>query len=66
MFEPKTNKKSPNSEALVALIQTINTTTPETLLADLSPLLDLDAFLRQLAVETYLSDFGRPRRAWSG
>ena len=57
LFEPKTNKNSPNSTTLVELIQAINNATPESFADDVSSRLDVDQFLRQLAVEVYLSDF---------
>lgn len=55
-FELKTNKKTPNTGDLITLIQTVNKTTPQNFIAEVSPWLDIRKALRQLAVEIYLGE----------
>ena len=55
-FELKTNKKTPNPQPLIDLIQALNRATPETFIEEVSPRLDIDRFLLQLAVEIYLGE----------
>jgi len=55
-FELKTNKKTPNTQALISLVQALNNTTPETFIQDISPQLDIGRFLRIVAAEIYLGE----------
>ena len=55
-FELKTNKKTPNPQALIDLVKALNSATPETFIEVVSPLLDINRFLRHLAVEIYLGE----------
>ncbi|WP_321473218.1 CotH kinase family protein [uncultured Paludibaculum sp.] len=55
-FELKTNKKTPNAEELAAFVQSVNRTTPEIFIDDVSPHLDINRLLRHVAVETYLAE----------
>ncbi len=55
-FELKTNKKTPNTQALVDLVQALNSTTPDTFIVDVSPRIDISRFLRHVAMEIYLGE----------
>ena len=50
-FELETNEMENDRTDLVALIEVVENTTPETLLADISPLLDMDHFMKFTALE---------------
>jgi spore coat protein CotH len=50
-FDLETNEMENDRTDLVALIEVVQNTTPETLLADISPLLDMDHFMKFTALE---------------
>jgi spore coat protein CotH len=55
-FELKTNKKTPNTQALIDLVQALNSTTSDTFVEDVSGRIDINRFLRHVAVEIYLGE----------
>lgn len=55
-FEPKTNEKAPEPEALVDLIRAVNDTPDEEFAATIRTYLDPNQFLRYLAVEAFTAD----------
>ena len=55
-FDPQTNKSEPRPESVVKLVRTLNGTAPERFSAEMSPLLDIEKFLRHVAIEVYLAE----------
>lgn len=55
-FQLETNKSKPNFDALLRLIQTLDTTTPEQFIEEMAPLIDIENLIRHLALEVYLAD----------
>jgi spore coat protein CotH len=61
-FKPKTNETSLDASALVAFIATINQS--QSLATDIAPYLDLDHFLRYLAVEQVFAEIDGVAGDW--
>jgi spore coat protein CotH len=55
-FEPQTHESDPDPVPLIAMIRAINQSSDEQFLEKVSPYLDLEQFVRYLAVEAYLGE----------
>jgi spore coat protein CotH len=55
-FKPETHEDNPRPEFIVDLVQAINQTTTTGFRASIDPYLDLEKFLRHVAVETFITE----------
>ena len=55
-FQLQTNKTKPNFEAVADMLKKLQATSPETFIADMAPLVNIDNLLLHVAIEVYIAE----------